>query len=152
MCGYSTQPFYHMACSQTMPYPTSVFGFNREIATASLRATVSLCQSGSHLPATAAVISDESPAKIPDATATPGTVAISRAVTGDFSFTRADSNKSIPSARRNLPRVRLSCSPMPDNFCSLKTFSISERSTNSISFCADRAGSTDLLKPRFQRR
>jgi hypothetical protein len=26
-CGYSTQPFYHMACSQTMPYPTSVFGF-----------------------------------------------------------------------------------------------------------------------------
>ena len=28
MCGYSTQPFYHMTCSQTMPYLTSDFGFN----------------------------------------------------------------------------------------------------------------------------
>lgn len=26
--GYSTQPFYHMAPRQTMPYPTSDFGFN----------------------------------------------------------------------------------------------------------------------------
>ena len=26
VCNYSTQPLYHMACSQTMPYSTSVFG------------------------------------------------------------------------------------------------------------------------------
>jgi hypothetical protein len=28
VCGYSTQPFYHMACSQTMLCSTSVFGIN----------------------------------------------------------------------------------------------------------------------------